>query len=526
MRAKVLKLLAKEGELSAKEIAIKLSISLSETYRLLRDLIRMKILERRKRKYAIKEPLSDILRYIIGKYKLEAIIKKRNLRILVCLINPATIVQIKECSSLSEKTLKEALNELLMRGIIKKIDDKFEIIDDPILRMFAFIMKNIILGLEKYAFIVYFGNTFIIKAVEKGKKAKGTKTAFSIFKDFSIDIQIPYDYYVYPPMEVGIEEAIIHSLLICNDRYERTLVALLYLKNYEKINHHKLIDLAIKNGVLREIKELDNYVSGRYSHLFLPYDEFVRLAGQYDINPFKLFEKKFSRDMLEKIALNIEKEITVLLIGGGAMVLKGYKVATADIDLIIRNQEDLQEIERALSKLNYSLKAADLALIYSNDGPDIDIYVKTIPGKFVLHDKVFEYAELLQLGKLRLYIASDTHIFYMKAVSGRPKDIDDLITLVRKGRIDWKLLTEEIERQDELLEQPMSPRILKIIEELERILRIRIPMKRKIKSIAIRNYTKYLLKRGIKDPKRLARELGISEDLARRKIKEVEDEMI
>ena len=181
MRAKVLKLLAKEGELSAKEIAIKLSISLSETYRLLRDLIRMKILERRKRKYAIKEPLSDILRYIIGKYKLEAIIKKRNLRILVCLINPATIVQIKECSSLSEKTLKEALNELLMRGIIKKIDDKFEIIDDPILRMFAFIMKNIILGLEKYAFIVYFGNTFIIKAVEKGKKAKGTKTAFSIF---------------------------------------------------------------------------------------------------------------------------------------------------------------------------------------------------------------------------------------------------------------------------------------------------------------------------------------------------------
>ena len=61
MRAKILKLLAEEGELSAKEIAIKLSISLSETYRLLRDLIRMKILERKKRKYAIKEPLSCLL---------------------------------------------------------------------------------------------------------------------------------------------------------------------------------------------------------------------------------------------------------------------------------------------------------------------------------------------------------------------------------------------------------------------------------------------------------------------------------
>ena len=56
---------------------------------------------------------------------------------------------------------------------------------------------------------------------------------------------------------------------------------------------------------------------------------------------------------LEKIGNNLKKRIKVFLLGGCSMVLRGYKLATKDIDVVFTSPSDLRDFIDVLKGLGF-----------------------------------------------------------------------------------------------------------------------------------------------------------------------------
>lgn len=69
------------------------------------------------------------------------------------------------------------------------------------------------------------------------------------------------------------------------------------------------------------------------------------------------------RRQFSELAGLLENELTVYLIGGGALTLNDLKNATNDIDLIIWERDELQRLWQILTAAGYKPKA-ELAEVY------------------------------------------------------------------------------------------------------------------------------------------------------------------
>ena len=92
---------------------------------------------------------------------------------------------------------------------------------------------------EPDAEIIYKDEDTVLKKVSKRKVTEGEPTAFSIFTDYGIKYESPFDYYIKQKEPLDLHDIIIHSVLVAhkaNDKMGLIMSIVFYVQNKKKID--------------------------------------------------------------------------------------------------------------------------------------------------------------------------------------------------------------------------------------------------------------------------------------------------
>lgn len=201
--------------------------------------------------------------------------------------------------------------------------------------------------------------------------------------------------------------------------------------------------------------------------------------------------------IMEKVGAICKRKIRVYMVGGGAMALRGEKNATKDIDLIVRSPTEAEELKKAFESLRFDVNTrqprechalVDATILSAPTGLRADIFVGKVCNRLRLSDGMIRRAELVgRWGGITLYICSREDIFLLKSVTERSRDLDDMITLFRKG-LDRDIILGECEDQADPgglgKSSIWEAFLLTKVEEMEKRHGVRVPWKRGLRSRA------------------------------------------
>jgi hypothetical protein len=165
------------------------------------------------------------------------------------------------------------------------------------------------------------------------------------------------------------------------------------------------------------------------------------------------------RSQFSDLAGLLENELTVYLIGGGALTLNDLKNATKDIDLIVRERGELQRLWQVLTAAGYEPEEElaeeydelGAAFILQKDLRRFDVFHEQVAGVIRLTQSMVDRSRhLFDEGDLIVRAVSLNDIFLFKAVANREDDVDDMIRIAQTG-IDEDVIVAEIHTQLELL---------------------------------------------------------------------------
>ena len=165
------------------------------------------------------------------------------------------------------------------------------------------------------------------------------------------------------------------------------------------------------------------------------------------------------RRQFSELAGLINNDLTVYLIGGGALTLEELKNGTKDIDLIVREQFELKQLWHVLRSAGYEPQEElvaeydelEAAFILEKEGRRFDVFHKQVAGVISLSESMIARSRhLFEEDGLSVEMVSLNDIFLFKAVANRDDDVDDMITIA-EGGIDEGVIIEEIMTQLELL---------------------------------------------------------------------------
>ncbi len=167
-------------------------------------------------------------------------------------------------------------------------------------------------------------------------------------------------------------------------------------------------------------------------------------------------------NLLRLIAEYIGTDITAFAIGGTAMMFHGYKEATKDIDLIFQSEEDRKQFVHALKRIGYQQKAPlevydqkrlkeGKPMMFMRNDERFDLFVKTvfsIDMEQIMQKRMKGRFDFIGEHTLTLKTPSPEDLILLKAVTGREKDYDDILSICTIERtIDWEYVTDEALRQ-------------------------------------------------------------------------------
>jgi hypothetical protein len=204
--------------------------------------------------------------------------------------------------------------------------------------------------------------------------------------------------------------------------------------------------------------------------------------------------------LFERIDRSMAKAAEIIIIGGGAMALRGEKMATKDVDIVIPEREHHHRFIRAIEKCGF-VKPRSLARPYRNMGalvfkhPDgywLDVFSDRICDKFLVHPEMIGRMEThKQMSNLTVRLMSREDIFLAKSFTEREGDLDDMYVLFTKG-LDERVILEEAEFQSRHAKAgQIWESFLKVkLDELEDRYDITVPFKRRVERMAIKRMEK------------------------------------
>lgn len=153
-----------------------------------------------------------------------------------------------------------------------------------------------------------------------------------------------------------------------------------------------------------------------------------------------------------------ELQTRLIAIGGTALVLRGVKTATMDLDFVAETEVNYKRFVDFSVKLGYGVRAYTEGWTRLKGPAVIEIFLEQVQGVRINERMVSRCSkELLKFGKFEILPLHPQDIFILKAVAGRePKDLEDMKTIVEEGLINWKNLIEEIKQ---LLDEGASTRV-------------------------------------------------------------------
>ena len=171
------------------------------------------------------------------------------------------------------------------------------------------------------------------------------------------------------------------------------------------------------------------------------------------------FESTAIRRQFSELATLINDDLTVYLIGGGALTLEELKNATKDIDLIVRRESELKQLWSVLTSAGYEPQEdlaeeydeLEAAFILEKDRRRFDVFHEQVAGVIYLSDSMISRSRhLFDEDGLSVRMVSLDDIFLFKAVANREDDVEDMVRIAQGG-IDDDVIVEEIMTQLELL---------------------------------------------------------------------------
>ncbi len=166
-----------------------------------------------------------------------------------------------------------------------------------------------------------------------------------------------------------------------------------------------------------------------------------------------LADREFLESILSFIGKKLKHEVEGLLIGGNAMLYYGLKGQTKDLDLVFFKRKDLAGIvqiilshplykkAKVLVKLPYKLnegllKKGKPTVIGNSDLPRFDLfyrYVFSVDTKEMLEKS----KRSIRFDLLKLKLVEPEDFIFLKCVSGRPVDLEDVKRIVKNLSINW-----------------------------------------------------------------------------------------
>lgn len=169
------------------------------------------------------------------------------------------------------------------------------------------------------------------------------------------------------------------------------------------------------------------------------------------------------KEFLEEFDSWLSESVTVYLLGGSAMTVRGLKDQTEDIDLAVGVVSEFEHVYQTLTSQGFTVVdeptesfegvGKTVELHHDKRGFRIDIFEQQIVGKVWITDRMRDRAEEFWTGSfVTAFILSDEDMFLLKAVSGgdlasgRRRDIEDMRKYAQRG-LNYELILTEIDEQ-------------------------------------------------------------------------------
>ncbi|MDB9234609.1 hypothetical protein PN419_14800 [Halorubrum ezzemoulense] len=169
------------------------------------------------------------------------------------------------------------------------------------------------------------------------------------------------------------------------------------------------------------------------------------------------------KEFLEEFDSWLSESVTVYLLGGSAMTVRGLKDQTEDIDLAVGVVSEFEHVHQTLTSQGFTVVdeptesfegvGKTVELHHEDRGFRIDLFERQIVGKVWITDRMHDRAEEFWTGRcVTAFILSDEDMFLLKAVSGgdlasgRRRDIEDMRKYAQRG-LDYESVLTEIDEQ-------------------------------------------------------------------------------
>ena len=127
------------------------------------------------------------------------------------------------------------------------------------------------------------------------------------------------------------------------------------------------------------------------------------------INKFSEIEELF-----KEIDKFVDMNLSIYIIGGAALLKRGLKIATKDIDIIVATKQEFLKLQLILKLTGFIDKLPgkeysnmNLSQIFQRGDFRIDLFEREVCGKFALTDEMKKRSEkVLELSNINLYLCS------------------------------------------------------------------------------------------------------------------------
>jgi hypothetical protein len=206
----------------------------------------------------------------------------------------------------------------------------------------------------------------------------------------------------------------------------------------------------------------------------------------------KLFTKKELLERIERIGNALPEKASVYMIGGCAMSLRGEKEATKDVDWIVDSAVEMRLLAKTLKAMGFFEAVAlpkeyvnlgTAAVLKDNEGFQCDLFLKKVCNALSLSEGMKKRAKLYgEFGNLSVYLISGEDIFLFKGITERERDLEDMLTILRRG-LDYKIVLDECAKQRDgssIWEAFLAEKL----SEIEKRYGISLPWKKQLVKIA------------------------------------------
>lgn len=493
---KLLEYLRFEGTAQPRNLAQLLKVRNFTVSRIITELESLQLVRRDGRQVVLADTqIALAFKSVAVRYDIVTLLGDLNESVLESLAEPKDVETLQAELKVSSEAVRTSLKALKGIGAVRQTNSKLSITDGNLLNFINSLRTAKIhakVRLEPYAEIVKAVHSTIIKRVPAGKEASGNKTAFSLFEQYGVKYDSPYDFYTETKVEA--EEVLVHAIACSETRVDFAMCTLFYAKHRQNLDFDKLRRVAKELSVYDLLLDIANYIVSanvKNQEKFLPYDEFKPLARQYRLSEVLRIPKPYP-DLLQSLAERIEPSISLYLTGGEVMRYRRLKAVTYDIDVIAPNLQAYRNLVQALESMGYKKDEQEViptddpenepaSLYYQPGYPNIDIFTRRVCKQYVVTESMKKRAETKKFKALDFHLLSNEDIFLFKTAAHRLKDYDDLAILARSG-IDWDIVYDELINQEKRLKRIFCIGFSDALEDMKEIHGIEAPFSNKLRN--------------------------------------------